>query len=225
MKKITFILKKLHLIIFLLCIFCIGCTNKNSNCIYQPGREWIFDAYFYNENKELTNNFEVKMKVVKFNSRFLFFWRKQKGLNYEYCGIKQETTIRENKNYISFFSPRLGNFDFTSILPSPTISLPPDNISKSTIKSNDKGMSDDTNFANLIFTQEIKQNNETEYFEYNGKQLLCYKVEGLNTNYVELFGQHKVSYFFNDRFGFVRFLYEKPDGSIVEMRLKKTNFD
>lgn len=220
----AFILKKIYIIIFLLSIFCIGCTDKNSNSIYKTGREWVFDTYFYNETKELTDSFEVKMEVVRFNSRFPFFWRNQKGLNYEYCNTKQETTIQENENYIGFFSPRLAQFDFTSIPPSPSIVLPPDMISKSTIES-DKGKSEDSNYANLIFTQEIMQNNETEKFNYNGKELLCYKVEGLNTNYVEAFGQYKVIYFFNEHLGFVRFLYEKPDGSIVDMRLKKTNFD
>ena len=47
---------------------------------------------------------------------------------------------------------------------------------------------------------------------------------GWNTSHIEELGQYKVTYLFNERFGFVRFLYEKPDGSIVDMRLKQTNF-
>ena len=67
--------------------------------------------------------------------------------------------------------------------------------------------------------------NETEEFDYNGNRLLCYKIEGWNVSHVEEFGQYKVTYFYNENYGFVRFLYEKPNGSIVDIKLKQTNFE
>ncbi|MDL2262489.1 hypothetical protein LJC11_03185 [Bacteroidales bacterium OttesenSCG-928-I21] len=211
MKKLAFI--------FIMYFFCSSCITKDRNFIYQSDREWIFDACFYNEIKELTNIIEVKMKTELSNDTLAF-------VNYEYNGIKQGSSFVENQERVSFVSPKLDVFAFTPILPYPAVSFPPSKKSKSTITSENIGeYANKEELDGLTFLQKMQQQNETENFEYNGTQLLCYKIEGWNTSHVEEFGQYKVTYFFNERFGFVRFLYEKPDGSIVDMRLKQTNFD
>ena len=221
MKDLSLVFRKLYVILFSLCIFCNGCTTKDTDFIYQSGREWIFDAYFYNEAEELTDTIEVKMETKRLNWTSLISG--QKGLSFEYDGIKEKTGFTEDKEHIFLHPPRGGDFAFTTIVPMPEVKLPPTLISESTtelkiVKSAFKQLNGQT------VSQKRQQMNETEEFDYNGNQLLCYKIEGWNTSHIEEFGQYKVTYLFNERFGFVRLLYEKPDGSIVDIRLRQTNF-
>ena len=208
MKRMSFIFKRLYIIIFLVIIFCGGCNREEDNFIYKSGRKWIFNAYFYDKDKNLTDTIEMKMQSKRFNS--LSIISGQKGLNFEYSEIKEKTGLTEDEKGISLHSPRQGVFVFTIIVPMPSVTLPPCNISESTIELNTlkTGIKE---LDKQIIYQATQQKNETEEFYYKGNQLLCYKIEGWNTSHIEEIGQYKVTYFFNEHFGFVRFLYEKPE--------------
>lgn len=52
----------------------------------------------------------------------------------------------------------------------------------------------------------------------------CRIITGKNDNYIQELGQYKCTYWFNTTYGFVRLLYTKPDGTTVDMKLKKVTF-
>lgn len=214
-------MKKLYFILLLFGSFCCSCTIKNSDFIYQAGREWIFSVYFYNADQELIDTIEVKMESKRFNR--LSFFSGQKGLNYEYAGIKEKAGFIEDERHVFLHPPRMGLFDFAEIPPMPQVNLPPHLITEAAIEL--KIVAGFKELDGLTISQKRQQKNETEDFNYKGSQLFCYRIEGMNTSHLEELGQYKVTYLFNEQFGFVRFLYEKPGGSIVDMQLKETNFD
>jgi hypothetical protein len=221
MGRLAFIFQKLNLIILSCCVFCYCCAKKDSRLVYQSGRVWLFNAYFYNESKVLTDTIEVKMGVGSYY--WLSLFSGQKRLSFEYAGIKENTGFIEDKEYVFLHPPREKVFAFTEILPMPEVLIPPSIISESKIELKTVKRFNQLNHQTI--SQKRKQMNETEEFDYNGNRLLCYKIEGWNVSHVEEFGQYKVTYFYNENYGFVRFLYEKPNGSIVDIKLKQTNFE
>ena len=54
--------------------------------------------------------------------------------------------------------------------------------------------------------------------------MLCYKSVGKNLNYVEELGQFSVSYFFNEKYGFVKWIYLTPWKETVTISLSKVDF-
>lgn len=225
MKKLLFNFSKLSIIIFSFIIFCNGCTTTDKNSIYQQEREWIFNVYFYNKVKKLMDTTEVKMSTKRFN--WFSFPSRQRDLVFEYAGTKvRKSGLIEDEKRISLpFSDR-GIFTFTKIIPGPSIDLPPYLITETSMESKIvKSVPSNKELDGQIISQKSRQMNETEEFEYNKEQLLCYKIEGWNTSHIEEFGQYKVTYWFNEKYGFTRLLYEKPDSSIVDIQLVRTNFD
>jgi hypothetical protein len=196
-----------------------GCRNKDG--IYQTGREWIFDAYFYDNNKTLVDSVPIKMETRLFNSVSFFSW--QKGLNYYYEGMEEHTGFIEDKEHIFLHSPRMGRFAFTAILPHPSMALPPELMTESHIKLTVVKMKGFEELNNQVISQTLKRT-ETEELEYARRKIFCYKSVGYNTSHIDILGQYKLTYWFHDTLGFVRILYEKPDSTQVDVKLRQTSF-
>lgn len=52
--------------------------------------------------------------------------------------------------------------------------------------------------------------------EYND----VWVINGENTNYLDELGKYKATYWFDQNYGFIRMKYEKPNGEIVDIKLK-----
>jgi hypothetical protein len=198
-----------------------GCSSKSG--IYQTGREWNFCAYFYDANHVLTDSFPVKMKTTAFNWVCMFM-PEQKGLHYYYEGSEEPTGYIEDETRIFLHPPRGGKFAFTEIVPMPEISFPLTSSVQSDVKLEVIRYANMEELSGQTILQKQERTPNTEEYEYQGKNITCYKVEGWNTSHVETLGQYRVTYWFCPQLGFVRFLYTKPDHSVVDIRLGSTNF-
>jgi hypothetical protein len=211
--------KKNYIILLVLGLMLFGCKHKDF--VYQPYREWIFTAYFHDENKVITDSTTVKMETKGYALFSLLSG--QKMLFFYYDSMKEKTGYIANEDGISLHSPRMGRFAFTEILPTPHIGFPLGSKVESEIKL-EVVKCDFKELNNQTVIQTMTQKPDTEELEYAGEKIQCYKSEGHNTSHVETLGQYKVTYWFHEKFGFVRILYEKPDSSQIDIKLQKTNF-
>lgn len=202
-------------------------TNKqDSKNIYLDKREWTFKVYFKDALENVIDTCQLKLTVGKTSISSLL--ANQEGILYTYSGCndsksyKETTGVDESSNGIFLHPPRLGEFAFTEVVPFPRINYPVELQSSSEIelkvaKSAFK-MAENKTFKHII------ERTTTDTLQYKNTTILCYVVEGRNTNYIEEIGRYKATYWFNQKYGFVRLSYFKPDKSSIDIVLENTNF-
>lgn len=222
--------------IILCSIFCFiiittiySCTNKSEtddNKIYKDDREWIFDVAFKDAGGIVTDTCSLKLQVGEVSLASLL--AEQKGVTFEYhnCAgsesYKETTGVLENEEQVFLHSPRDGAFAFTEVVPFPTIAYPLESKTSSEIELHVAKVPFKPAENKII--KQILERTTTDTITYKGTKLTCYLIEGKNTNYIEEIGQYSGIYWFNEKYGFVRLLYKKPDGSTVDLVLAETNF-
>lgn len=202
----------------LLCLCVSSCSSYSG--LFPNGKTWSYKIDFYNKNSELEDSTLMRM-VVKSNwvaalsnQIPIVYYYSLDGLSYE-----ENTGAIDNKDHISVHSPRFGALNFTEVLPMPTLSKPfgaeftsisETTVSKSTMK--------------ILSGKTINQKSEyvgKDSLVLFGKTIPCFKIKAENTDLYELVGHYVAYYWFNDRYGFVRFQYIKPSGEKVNIQLIK----
>lgn len=217
------------IVCFVLLIVIYSCTDKSEtddNKIYTDDREWTFKVAFKDATGKVADTCTLKLQVGE--KSLASIMAGQKGIAYVYdncdepVAYKETTGVDESEEGIFLHSPRLGAFAFTEVIPFPTINYPAElktssEIELKVIKSTFKPAENKT-------IKQILERTITDTITYKGAKLVCFIVEGKNTNYIKEIGQYTGTYWFNEQYGFVRLLYKKPDGSTIDLVLTDTNF-
>ena len=115
--------------------------------------------------------------------------------------------------------PRKAYMRFSEIPPFPQISLPP---ALRTKKETELSIVTGYGELNGKVIKQVLIVTAKEDININKKKYSdCWVLEGENINYIDKLGNYKVRYWFNTKFGFVKMLYTKPDGSTVSLELVK----
>jgi len=203
-----------------------GCSAQEKNPIYYKGREFTYQVEI-TQNSTILKSERIKLKVTD-DLRAKIFTGGQTGIKYFYEDridsisrkpLVESTGVIDNEKRVFLHPPRFSYMAFAEIPPMPDISRNPEiGVSQETILDGIKG------HGNLD-GKEIKQIDKIvrrENIELFGK---IYKnawvIKGRNTNYLEELGEYKVTYWFDEKFGFIRMKYEKPNGEIVDLKLNE----
>ncbi|MEE1897026.1 hypothetical protein V1389_01675 [Flavobacterium rakeshii] len=208
-----------------------GCGQKKTtpdegNAIYSDGKEWTYNVTFSDSSGTALSNCTLKLSVGSSSVASVFTGQKGITYNYTNCDSNQsfeETTgVDESTEGIFLHPPRLGAFAFTEVVPFPRINYPPELITSSevelTVRKSAFKPAENKTFQHTI------ERTVTDTLTFKNSKVVCYVVEGRNTNYIKEIGQYKGKYWFSPKYGFVQLLYYKPDGSTVDLLLADTNF-
>lgn len=204
-----------------------GCSSQEKNPIYYEGREFIFQVTISKDSTILKTH-KIKLKVTNGLYAKIIFEGKQTGVQWVYeTGVDSttgktmtETTgVIDDSTDVSLHPPRFGYMAFTEIPPFPDISLPPDTGSTSTITL--YGIRGHGDLDGKKIKKTFKVVGETSLTLFKKTYKNVWVIKGENTNYLKELGQYKVTYWFDEKFGFIRMKYEKPNGEIVDMKLEK----
>ena len=200
-------------------VFFISCRGQATDSIFIKGKIWEYNCVIYSTEKEVINSFPITMEV---ESNLTAFLSQQTPIVYTYPyneeTIKETTGIIEDETGISIHQPRLGDLYFTAILPMPSINYPLQNESES--QSETKIVKSSFNEINGKTIKQAKRTVGTDTISYKKEMITCYMYEAENLNLLGEVGKYSLKYWFNEKYGFVKYLYTKPDGSIVEINLE-----
>lgn len=132
--------------------------------------------------------------------------------------IQETTGIIEDETGISIHQPRLGDLYFTAILPMPSVNFPLENKTESEIET--KILKSSFREINGKTIKQAKRSLGIDTLLYKGKLINCYVFEAENLNYITEIGKYSVRYWFNEKYGFVKYLYTKPDGTHIDIKLE-----
>lgn len=198
--------------------FFIACSGQRES-IFIKGKKWEYKCKIYSPEEKVVDSFTIDMKV---HSNITATLSQQIPIVYEYSHngnfIKETTGIIEDKNGISIHQPRLGKLYFTAILPMPSVNFPLESNSESV--SETKIIKSSFEEINGKTIKQAKRSAGTDYFVYKGDEIICFVYEAENLTEVDRIGKYTVRYWFNKDYGFVRYLFTKPDGSTFDIQLK-----
>jgi len=223
MREIFF---KIGVLIFLMPLFMSfsSCNSQTDNRydIYNKGKKWEYNCKFYSSNQQVTDSFIMTMEV---KSNFAAFISQQIPIVYEYPDengemIKDGTGVVVDESYISIHQPRIGKLTFASILPMPSIHLPLE--SENVVESYTETKITKSPFKELEGkTVKYKITSiGTDSLSFKDDMIKCYIYEAKQLNMIEEVGEYSMHYWFNEDYGFVRYLFFKPDESWVDIKLR-----
>jgi len=221
------------LVILLLSL--ISCRNSDEASVFKPGRTWVYDVEITDSLNTVVDTFTLIMscresslseKIIR-PITVCYEYKKSNTIIDNEC-----TGVIDNINEISLHPPRRNVLEFTEVLPFPRVSKPIGNGFTSSIdlyiqKASywDKGKNKTINLAGMKIKQELSSADfDTTRIAFEKENLLCYKSEGKNLNYVEKLGQFRVSYFFNEKYGYIKWIYLTPWEETVTISLRKVDF-
>lgn len=194
-----------------------SCASQEAT-IYKKGRKWTYNCTFYDTRNAVVDSFSIKMEVK--NNRVALL-SGQIPIVYNYNDnleiIEELTGVIEEEDEISIHQPRLGKMNFTAILPMPSVRKPFEGISESEVETKIVKSS----FPELngkVVKQQKKTLGEATWI-FKGEEIKCYLSEAKNTNLIEEFGQYSYKLWFNEKYGFVKYEYTKPDSTKVIIEL------
>ncbi len=210
-----------------------SCGTAEKASVYKPGRVWNFDVTVQDSSGIIVDSFQLTMKTR--NSNVAEKAIRQITVEYEYLkngkSFDTETTgIEDNSERITIHPPRDSYFDVSEIVNFPFITKPIGMGFKSSTgiviqkasfvnrRTNEK-----INLAGKTIKQEIALVDSTTIV-FKNKEIKCYVVEGKNLNFINELGQFTGKFYFNEKYGFVKFIYNTPWKSTIEANLKSVNF-
>ena len=213
------------------CLNSCGTTEKAS--VYKPGRVWEFDVTVQDSSGIVVDSFQLNMKTR--NSNVAEKAIRQITVEYEYLkngkSFDTETTgIEDNTERIHIHPPRDSYFDVSEIVHFPFISKPFGRgfktstemvIQKASFinrKTNEK-----IDLAGKRIKQEVALVDSTTIV-FKNKELKCYVIEGKNLNNIKELGQFSCKFYFNKKYGLVKFIYTTPWKSTIVANLKSVDF-
>lgn len=198
--------------------FFISCSGQITESIFTKGKKWEYKCNIYSIEEKVIDSFTIDMKV---QSNITAILSQQIPIIYEYPHngkiIKETTGIIEDKSGISIHQPRLGSLNFTAILPMPSVNFPLGSNSES--ESETKIIKSSFEEINGKTIKQAKRSAGTDTLLYKGEVVNCYVYEAENLSEIEEAGKYYLKYWFNEHYGFVRYLYTKPDGSSIDIKL------
>lgn len=215
-----------------------SCGNpEESASIYKPDRIWNYSVSITDHLGNISDTFTL----VKTSKTSAFFERiiRPIAVEYEYKSadsllIKERTGVVDNEKSISLHPPREHVLEFTEVAPFPgatkkmksntfiSYSSESDlHIQKATYF--DKGRNETVDLAGKVIKQHLWVA-DTTTIKYQNETLFCYVLNGKNLNYIEELGEFKCTYFYNEKYGFVKWIYYPPWGDEVVIFLRDTNF-
>ena len=220
-----------NLIIFTgLLLFVQSCKSPSDNKLFKLDKKWTYQVTDIDKNGNMNDSLTLNLTVI--NKWWYENIVSQTMIEYDYVKngkVVKETTTGVTDRIEDFTTeihpPRHLLLSFTEILPFPTCGNPGymkfERNSKLDVQKYTQYK--DGILEGKIIEQYIKATDTTLY-SFNNNQYRVWITEGENTNYIEELGQFKCRYLFNEELGFVNMQYYKPDGSIVELKLKSINF-
>ncbi len=217
-----------------LLFFCLqSCGTAKKASIYKPGRVWEFDVTVQDSSGIVVDSFQLNMKTR--NSNVAEKAIRQITVEYEYLKngktFDTETTgIEDNTERIHIHPPRDSYFDVSEVVHFPFITKPIGLGFKSSTeiviqkasytnrKTNEK-----IDLAGKRIKQEIALIDSTA-ISFKKKELKCYVVEGKNLNHLKELGQFTGKFYFNEKYGFVKFIYTTPWKSTITANLKSVKY-
>lgn len=98
----------------------LGARQDVSSPIYQPNKEWVYEARFYNPSGVCTDSQTVTMRVH--DERFML---SQTKISWIFENNKSHTGVVEKEEKIWIHPPRMGKFkQFTEFAPFPELNFP-----------------------------------------------------------------------------------------------------
>jgi hypothetical protein len=215
------------------CLGLLSCGTANEASVYKPGRVWEFDVTIQDSSGIAVDSFQLNMKTR--NSDIAEKAIRQITVEYEYLKngktFETETTgIEDNTERIHIHPPRDSYFDISEVVHFPFITKPIGSGFKASTEiviQKASFMNRRTNEKIDLAGKKIKQEialTDSTAFSFKKKELKCYVVEGKNLNYLNELGQFTGKFYFNENYGFVKFIYTTPWKSKIEASLKSVNF-
>ena len=214
--------------------FCLqSCGTAEKASVYKPGRVWEFDVTVQDSSGIIVDSFQLNMKTR--NSNVAEKAIRQITVEYEYLKngktFDTETTgIEDNTQRVNIHPPRDSYFDVSEVVHFPFITKPIGLGFKSSTeiviqkasytnrKTNEK-----IDLAGKRIKQEIALIDSTA-ISFKKKELKCFVVQGKNLNYLKELGQFTGKFYFNEKYGFVKFIYLTPWKSTIVANLKSVKF-
>lgn len=214
--------------------FCLqSCGTAEKASVYKPGRVWEFDVTVQDSSGIIVDSFQLNMKTR--NSNVAEKAIRQVTVEYEYLKngktFDTETTgIEDNTQRVHIHPPRDSYFDVSEVVHFPFITKPIGLGFKSSTeiviqKASyiNRNTNEKIDLAGKKIKQEIALIDSTT-FSFKKKELKCYVVQGKNLNYLKELGQFTGKFYFNKKYGFVKFIYTTPWKSTIVANLKSVKF-
>jgi hypothetical protein len=210
-----------------------SCGTYEKASVYKPGRVWEFDVTVQDSSGIIVDSFQLTMKTR--NSNVAEKAIRQITVEYEYLkngkSFDTETTgIEDNTERIHIHPPRDSYFDVSEIVHFPFISKPIGRGFKTSTEMViqkasfiNRKTNEEINLAGKRIKQEIALTDSTT-FSFKNKELKCYVIEGKNLNNIKELGQFSCKFYFNKKYGLVKFIYTTPWKSTIVANLKSVNF-
>jgi hypothetical protein len=211
-----------------------SCKMGSNASVYKADRVWSFDVKVEDSTGNIVDSFQLNMKTR--NSNVAEKAIREITVEYEYLkngkSFDTETTgIEDNTERIHIHPPRNSYFDVTEVVHFPFITKPIGSGFKSSTEMViqkasfiNRKTNEEINLAGKRIKQEIALTDSTTIV-FKNKELKCYVIEGKNLNYLKELGQFSCKFYFNKKYGFVKFIYTTPWKSTIEANLKSVNFN
>ena len=197
----------------------ISCSAQDAESIFTLGKKWVYSCTFYSKEQKIIDSFTIAMKI---QSNLTALLSQQIPIMYEYPYdgkmIQETTGIIEDETGISIHQPRLGDLYFTAILPMPSVNFPLESKTKSEIET--KILKSSFHQINGKTIKQAKRSLGVDSLNYKSELIKCYVFEAENLNYIPEIGRYKMRYWFNEKYGFVRYLYTTPEGNVIDIKLE-----
>ena len=210
-----------------------SCKMGSNASVYKPARVWSFDVTVQDSTGNIVDSFQLNMKTR--NSNVAEKAIRQITVEYEYLKNGKSfdteiTGIEDNTERIHIHPPRDSYFDVSEVVHFPFITKPIGSGFKTSTEiviqkafiinrmTNEK-----INLAGKRIKQEIALTDSTTFL-FNKKELKCYVVAGKNLNNLKELGQFTCEFYYNKKYGFLKFIYTTPWKSTIEANLKSVNF-
>lgn len=227
------------LLVFTLVLLSLGfglqsCKMGSNASVYKADRIWSFDVTVEDSTGNIVDSFQLNMKTR--NSNVAEKAIREITVEYEYLkngkSFDTETTgIEDNTERIHIHPPRNSYFDVTEVVHFPFITKPIGSGFKSSTEMViqkasfiNRKTNEEINLAGKKIKQEIALTDSTTFL-FKKKEIKCYVVEGKNLNNLKELGQFTGKFYFNKKYGFVKFIYTTPWKSTIEANLKSVNFN
>lgn len=214
--------------------FCLqSCGTAEKASVYKPGRVWEFDVTVQDSSGIIVDSFQLNMKTR--NSNVAEKAIRQITVEYEYLKngktFDTETTgIEDNTQRVNIHPPRDSYFDVSEVVHFPFITKPiglgfkaSTEIVIQKASYTNRNTNEKIDLAGKKIKQEIALIDSTT-FSFKKKELKCYVVQGKNLNYLKEFGQFTGKFYFNEKYGFVKFIYTTPWNSTITANLKSVKY-
>lgn len=214
--------------------FCLqSCGTAEKASVYKPERVWKFDVTVQDSSGIVVDSFQLNMKTR--NSNVAEKAIRQITVEYEYLKngktFDTETTgIEDNTQRVNIHPPRDSYFDVSEVVHFPFITKPIGlgfKASTEIVIQKASYINRNTNEKIDLAGKKIKQEIaliDSTTFSFKKKELKCYVVQGKNLNYLKELGQFTGKFYFNKKYGFVKFIYTTPWKSTIVANLKSVKF-